>query len=149
MSNKEPFIKWKSSYETGHKLIDGQHKILVGIINDLYFSSIDVNIDTNKAFIQSIKRAIDYTKYHFQTEERIMELINYSDMENHKAMHKSFSVEIIHQIKNYEDGAPFAASQFIRYLRDWLLEHIVFNDRKFVNKLKEELKRMALQNEKD
>lgn len=140
MSNKEPFIKWKESYETGHSVIDEQHKKLVEIINNLYFATIDVHMDTNKAFADAIRNAIDYTKYHFQEESKIMELINYSDMENHKNMHRGFIIEIVRQFKNYEDGAPFASSQFIRYLRDWLLEHIVFEDKKLVKEIIEVLR---------
>ena len=123
------FIKWVPLYETRHKLIDSQHKELVNIVNELYLATVDNNANTNEAFIKAIKKCIDYTQYHFKTEEKIMDLINYSDAENHKAMHKSFYLEIVDQIR------------FIKFLKDWLLEHIGFQDKKFVNEIKEALKK--------
>ena len=101
----------------------------------------DNNANTNEAFIKAIKKCIDYTQYHFKTEEKIMDLINYSDAENHKAMHKSFYLEIVDQIRKYEEGQPFVANKFIKFLKDWLLEHIGFQDKKFVNEIKEALKK--------
>ena len=135
------YIKWVPLYETKHKLIDSQHKELVNIVNELYTATTNSGPNSNEAFIKSIKKCIDYTQYHFATEEKIMDLINYSDAKNHKAMHKSFYLEIVDQIRKYEEGQPFVANKFIKILKDWLLEHIGFQDKKFVNEIKETLKK--------
>lgn len=129
------FIKWRPIYETKHKIIDNQHKELVNIINELYLSTINNANDSNGAFIKAVKKCIDYTQYHFKTEEKIMDLINYSDAENHKAMHKNFCMELVNQIRKYEEGQPFVANKFLKYLKDWLLEHIAFRDKIFVEEV--------------
>lgn len=64
------FIKWNPLYDTKHKIIDEQHRELVNIINDLYFSTIDHKANKNEAFINAAKRCIEYTQYHFKTEEK-------------------------------------------------------------------------------
>ena len=122
-NDSELFIKWRPIYETKHKIIDSQHKELVNIINELYLSTINNSNDTNGAFIKAVKKCIDYTQYHFKTEEKIMDLINYSDAENHKAMHKNFCMELVNHNK------------FLKYLKDWLLEHIAFRDKIFVDEV--------------
>ena len=71
------FIEWSPLYDTKHKIIDEQHRELVNIINDLYLSTIDNKSNKNEAFIKAAKRCIDYTDYHFKTEEKIMDIINY------------------------------------------------------------------------
>lgn len=134
------FIKWNPLYDTKHKIIDEQHKELVNIINDLYLSTIDHKINKNEAFINAAKRCIEYADYHFKTEEKIMDIINYSDTENHKAMHKSFYDEVVSQIKNYQEGQPFIANKLVKFLKDWLLEHIAFRDKIFVEELMRVLK---------
>ena len=134
------FIKWNPLYDTKHKIIDEQHKELVNIINDLYMSTIDHKANKNEAFINAAKRCIEYTKYHFKTEEKIMNIINYSDAENHKAMHREFYNEIINQVKNYQEGQPFIANKLVKYLKDWLLEHIAFRDKILVEELMRVLK---------
>ncbi len=134
------FIKWNPLYDTKHKIIDEQHKELVNIINDLYLSTIDHKINKNEAFINAAKRCIEYADYHFKTEEKIMDIINYSDTENHKAMHKSFYDEVVSQIKSYQEGQPFIANKLVKFLKDWLLEHIAFRDKIFVEELMRVLK---------
>ena len=134
------FIKWNPLYDTKHKIIDEQHKELVNIINDLYMSTIDHKANKNEAFINAAKRCIEYADYHFKTEEKIMNIINYSDAENHKAMHREFYNEIINQVKNYQEGQPFIANKLVKYLKDWLLEHIAFRDKIFVEELMRVLK---------
>ncbi|TKZ35420.1 bacteriohemerythrin [Brachyspira catarrhinii] len=134
------FIKWNPLYDTKHKIIDEQHRELVNIINDLYLSTIDHRINKNEAFISASKRCIEYADYHFKTEEKIMDIINYSDSKNHKAMHKSFYDEVVNQIKSYQEGQPFIANKLVKYLKDWLLEHIAFRDKIFVEELMRVLK---------
>lgn len=134
------FIKWNPLYDTKHKIIDEQHRELVNIINDLYMSTVDHSANKNEAFIKAARRCIEYADYHFKTEEKIMDIINYSDAENHKAMHKDFCNEIVNQIKNYQEGQPFVANRFIKYLKDWLLEHIAYRDKIFVEELMRVLK---------
>ncbi len=134
------FIKWNPLYDTKHKIIDEQHRELVNIINDLYFSTIDHKANKNEAFINAAKRCIEYTQYHFKTEEKIMDIINYSDAENHRAMHREFYNEVINQIKNYQEGQPFIANKLVKYLKDWLLEHIAFRDKILVEELMRVLK---------
>ena len=134
------FIEWNPLYDTKHKIIDEQHRELVNIINDLYMSTIDQKINKNEAFISASKRCIEYTDYHFKTEEKIMDIINYSEAENHKAMHKEFYNEVLNQIKNYQEGQPFIANKLVKYLKDWLLEHIAFRDKIFVEELMRVLK---------
>lgn len=129
------FIEWSPLYDTKHKIIDEQHRELVNIINDLYLSTIDNKSNKNEAFIKAAKRCIDYTDYHFKTEEKIMDIINYSDAENHKAMHKDFYNEVVKQISRYQEGQPFVANKLVKYLKDWLLEHIAFRDKIFVEEL--------------
>ena len=134
------FIKWNPLYDTKHKIIDEQHKELVNIINDLYMSTIDHKANKNEAFINAAKRCIEYANYHFKTEEKIMNIINYSDTENHKAMHREFYNEVINQVKNYQEGQPFIANKLVKYLKDWLLEHIAFRDKILVEELMRVLK---------
>ena len=96
---------------------------------------VDNKSNKNEAFIKAAKRCIDYTDYHFKTEEKIMDIINYSDAENHKAMHKDFYNEVVKQISRYQEGQPFVANKLVKYLKDWLLEHIAFRDKIFVEEL--------------
>ena len=130
------FIKWCNCYKTGHQTIDEQHKELVNIINDLYSVMLDNTADKKQALLDAIKRCIDYTNFHFVEEEKLMNATNYSKKDEHKAMHRKFVSRLIDHIKGFETWEPFSVYKFINCLRDWLLEHIAYQDKIFISEIK-------------
>lgn len=144
--NEVKFIKWESKYKTGYKRIDDQHKELVNIINDLYSISSEANLEdekVKKSFSSILKRAIDYATYHFSYEERIMSAIDYSVSKEHITEHRAFSVKVVDEVAMYENGDNIVIEDFISFLRDWLINHIMVEDKKFITELKECLSRMC------
>jgi hemerythrin-like metal-binding protein len=67
--DKIDIIPWNDNFNTGIASIDKQHKKLVDIINELatQFAYNSNNIDINNIFDE----LIDYTNYHFDSEEFI------------------------------------------------------------------------------
>ncbi|MEI0605032.1 bacteriohemerythrin [Brachyspira alvinipulli] len=144
--NDTKWIKWENKYKTGYKRIDDQHKELVDIINDLY--SIGVNSDFNneevkKSFSAILKRAIDYATYHFSYEEKIMSAIDYSAAKDHITRHRAFSVKVVDEVNMYENGDHIVIEDFITFLRDWLINHIMVEDKKFITELKNSLAKIC------
>lgn len=143
MGEMQDWILWKSEFETGYKPVDEQHKELVKILNDLYRSSLDRESDIKESFKEAIKKTIDYASYHFAYEEKIMRAVKYEKAMSHMAKHRIFSQEILKQVSLYEQGSRFVANQFVRFLRDWLLNHIAVEDKEFIKTVKEILKKMS------
>jgi hemerythrin-like metal-binding protein len=119
-------IVWTNKYSVGCNYIDDQHKKLVQIINEL-----------NSAFLSSSERSIiskvlqelvDYTKYHFEAEEKLMEKYGYPNLENHKKIHKQFVDKVVEFSKRYELGDDVVGYDMLNYLKDWLLNHIMGTD---------------------
>ncbi|WP_295156177.1 bacteriohemerythrin [uncultured Brachyspira sp.] len=142
---KKGWIKWEERFKTGYKRIDNQHKELVNIINDLYETGVkgDLNNEeVRKSFNQIIKRTIDYATYHFSYEEKIMNAINYSISKEHISKHRAFSLKVVDEINKYENGNSLVIKDFMNFLKEWLLNHIVLDDKKFVAEIKNTLMRM-------
>ncbi len=142
---KKGWIKWEERFKTGYKRIDNQHKELVNIINDLYETGVkgDLNNEeVKKSFNEIIKRTIDYATYHFSYEEKIMNAINYSISKDHISKHRAFSLKVVDEVNRYEQGDNLVIKDFINFLKDWLLNHIVLDDKKFVTELKNTLIKM-------
>jgi len=68
-------VQWQNSYSVNVKLIDQQHQELIKMTNKLFASCLAGQQSSKSTFLEIIKAAIDYTGYHFSTEERIMERI--------------------------------------------------------------------------
>ena len=70
----------------GNQSIDDQHRYLICLINtsEMAIKTGDYK-DTLRLIIEQL---VEYTRYHFETEERIQEKIQYPDFEKHKREHQ-------------------------------------------------------------
>ncbi|WP_300366538.1 bacteriohemerythrin [Brachyspira sp.] len=142
---KKGWIEWEERFKTGYKRIDNQHKELVNIINDLYETGIERDLDNEevkKSFNEIIKRTIDYATYHFAYEEKIMNAINYSISKEHISKHRAFSLKVANEVNRYEKTDNLVIKDFITFLKEWLLNHIMLDDKKFVTEIKDTLMKM-------
>ena len=121
---------WDSSFETGIKEIDHQHKKLVEIINDLatklVFSQKRIDLD------QIFKELIDYARYHFKTEEAIWShhLGNHPSYEKHQKTHSKFTTHIKMLLKELENKPiKEVIENALGFLTEWLVSHILESDR--------------------
>jgi hemerythrin-like metal-binding protein len=69
---------------------------------------------------------MDYTDFHFGTEEKHMEKTSYPRMEYHKRMHKEFVDTLKNMILEFqEDGATHRLAESVNvFLFNWLVKHI-------------------------
>ena len=142
--NNEKYIVWKESFNTGYKRIDEQHEKFVGMLNTLYDINADKDLNNPKIreeFNSVLRDTIDYMVYHFKTEEDIMKAINYKNLAKHSSKHRDFSNKIFEEVKNYTANNYIDIVSLIAYLRYWLLNHILIEDKAFVYEVKAILKK--------
>lgn len=127
-------IKWRESYNTGVKKIDKQHQQLVALIEMMHIAIRDGA--TLEKVGEALVKISDYTTEHFATEENFMEEYAYPDAEIHinehnklKAEAERFSTKLA---ENFPDGLP----EFYKFLREWLITHILEEDKKLGEFLK-------------
>jgi hemerythrin-like metal-binding protein len=114
---------------TNIPIIDLQHIWLLKMIVDLDKAIVAGNV--SKEALQSIlNQAIEYTKNHFSVEDRIMRHFRYTDFANHMTQHKRFIDFVQLRTDENKKGDRLAASHLVQDLKNWLLSHIAFEDRK-------------------
>ena len=123
------FITWNSSYEVGIYSVDAQHKHLVDLTNQLYRACTGEQYALANEFRSVMKELVDYVMFHFKDEERIMQEVNYPDFKEHKQKHEQFVKEILASVDAYRNGKQFVPNSFVRFLRDWLFDHILIDDK--------------------
>ena len=123
------FILWKDSYSVGVKRIDEQHKKLILIINKLYESFVDQT--TGQKLKEIINDLVEYTQYHFKTEEELFLESSYPDAENHIQQHQEFIRKISKFKSDLEDGKTSLTFQLMNFLRNWLMNHIAISDQAY------------------
>jgi len=128
------FIEWNEDYNLGFKEIDQQHKKLVDIINVLYDSYIKGERDT--VLDQVISDLKDYGFIHFKEEETHFNQCNYEDTENHIAEHHHFLKKIQEFHRRHLSNDDRLMEELFTFLKDWLTNHIMVSDRKYVETFK-------------
>ena len=113
-----------SDYEVGVDEIDAQHQELVRLANRL-------NVSIEQGDTESCRRGFDemvnFTKFHFATEERYMEHSGYPHTRTHTRAHEKL-IEDIELIRlRLQEGSELMALQTIK---DWIFQHIETADKR-------------------
>jgi len=132
--DKKNIVSWQSSYSVKIKLLDEQHMHLVKLTNRLFADCLSGREKSKVAFQETVRQAVDYVGYHFSTEEKLMERVNYPDIRTHKQEHADFVREVFIKLEEFNSGKLLVAPlNFVYFLRDWILNHIAVCDKKMGN----------------
>ena len=116
--------EWKDSFIVGVDEIDEQHKRLLKLIN-LLDDNIKSGCDRNIVYV-IISEMREYTKYHFQTEERLIGQYknDYQDYQAHLKEHSNFvNMTMDFFISYTSKDEKHLASEILNYLVKWFAEH--------------------------
>lgn len=120
-------VHWDNKYEIGHERIDFEHKIFLGLIQDI---ADEVSTHRDLARIQRLQReVVKYAEFHFLSEENIMEEVGYPELEFHRKLH----LDLMSSIANFaHDLAVGKASyeDFVSFLFEWFALHTSNEDKK-------------------
>jgi hemerythrin-like metal-binding protein len=124
-------ISWLNVYDTNVRAIDLQHRKLVDMINDL--ESAKGSKNESKLLRDLFFKLVDYTKYHFTTEEKLMGDSNYPKLVEHTGQHKQFINKIVEMLEDIKEGNPKITEKLQTFLLKWLIKHILGYDKEFAN----------------
>jgi len=130
-------IQWDESLLIGVELIDEQHRKWIEHIHNVQDA-----IEARRGMPQiasTLDFLINYTEFHFSTEEKSMSETGYSELENHRAKHEELKGTLDNLIEDFrEDGVTEKLSEAIgTFLGNWLRNHIRVVDQAFAAFLKE------------
>ncbi len=129
-------FQWTEEYSVENTHIDGQHKRLFEIINEL-FEAMKKKEEIKK--IEAIFESLEsYGKTHFEDEEKLMQDSNYPDFEEHKKAHAVF----FEQIKGLKEKLSLGEKVYavpietLIFVRNWLKQHILQTDKLYAPYIK-------------
>jgi len=123
---------WCDEYSVGNDELDRHHQKLFDIINRLYDNCVEA--DNANSLDQLIIELISYTFYHFLTEEQYMKDIGYDDINKQISEHKIFTDRILQLQRNDNLHESGHSKELIVYLGNWLLNHVIEEDKKISEK---------------
>jgi hemerythrin len=130
-----PLIEWTPALSVGVDLIDVQHQKLLAIANDLHEATLEHR--AKQVIGQTLADLIDYTHTHFATEERFFVEFDYADKEAHMAEHRALSSKVLELKAEFDAGNTAVTLEVMRFLKQWITEHLAGEDLKFAPFLRE------------
>jgi len=125
-------VEWKDEHLSVFvKGLDNQHKYLVNTLNSLYHATITG--EAGRVVNAILTRLINYTKFHFKSEEILMDKYGYpiEKLEKHAREHRGF-VEATERFKEkYDKGEADLTVEVFKFLASWVQNHIEKTDRDY------------------
>ena len=124
-----PLITWNDSLSVNIRKIDNQHQKLIGMINDLDAAMKEREGQT--AIGKIISDLLDYTDYHFKTEEDFFVQYHYPELAHHKKTHTQLFQKAATLKQEYDSGRKMVSVKVLNLLSDWLWDHIMKTDKEY------------------
>lgn len=123
-----PLVKWDPVFEVGIATIDNDHRLLVGLLNELS-EAIDGAEDST--VVGSVLFALaDYVRYHFIREERALKMFDDPTLTRHTAMHEAMRKKIEDLVAKFiAEPAQFDPTPLRTTMHTWIVDHVMRADR--------------------
>ena len=129
------YVKWLDKYNVGVEVIDEDHQKLMNLINKLKMA---VSYHTGECFEkQAMDELAEWTRTHFEREERLMQRHGYPGYEAHKKIHDEMLARVAASIEDYDERGHDALIDVAPMARDWLVNHIYKVDQSYSRYLAE------------
>ena len=119
-------VRWDDKYLLGQEQVDAEHRSLFDLINDFYDAYME-DRDRNRV-LALFNRLVDYAQKHFTNEERLMVEAGYPDLDAHRQHHERLFEQIFRLNERLQDRAINPEHDTVKFLRNWLGDHIVHDD---------------------
>ena len=121
-------IQWSTDYETGHAVVDQEHKDIFALVQKVF----DVSSSSRSEKIdEAVNFLADYTVKHFKHEESLMSESTYPDTDKHKKQHQDFlqSFLALKERIQKEGSTMQVHVEVNQTVVDWLITHVLGSDK--------------------
>lgn len=133
MKEKAHIPEWNKKFAIGVDVIDLQHEFFLNLIrriHDIFYREMPTELINDH-----IDELILYAKFHFRSEENLMKLNGYPDLDAHKRLHLGLLEELQIKICQVEDNL-IDFRPMISFLVTWFVKHTTEEDIKFKGYIK-------------
>ena len=132
LATSQADMVWDEDLSVGIEQIDVDHKILVSLLNKASDHSL-----TNKEVEEILDELLIYTLYHFKREEAVMKASGFPGLAEHQKLHKDLADNAVKLAGEWrEKHSPEVILELLKFLRAWLVKHIMEEDKAIANHTK-------------
>lgn len=124
------FVEWTAEMSVGKDTLDGHHKMIIDCLNALHPL---LESDAPEADILAVMAKLeDFVLVHFSEEEQEMKRAGFPEWREHKDLHDRMYDVVFSLKSDIERGEQLDARRLFELIQDWLVTHILGEDRKYV-----------------
>ena len=124
-------VEWEDKFSAGISEIDEEHKKLIGILNKAV--SANEHNDNTVETLELLGDMIEYSHKHFSMVEAYMLKFKFPEYQLHKKEHLDFTDMTIRNYHDFISGDYQIANEILEYLKQWLVNHILVTDKKYID----------------
>ena len=122
-------MTWSDQLSVSIEKIDSQHMKLVDLLNGFHDA---MKLGKGKeAMGKTLSELLDYTVYHFGTEEEFFRKYGYPAFATHKKEHEALTIKAKDLGERFSRGEPVISAETMTFLKNWLQDHIMGSDKKY------------------
>lgn len=122
-------IQWTAEMETGIPLIDGDHRVLLALVNQIA----DPENQGDRTAVEFVlDELVGYAARHVAREEDLLARAGYPDLEEHRRVHRTLLEEVRGLQRRMAAFTPVLGGELHRFLGHWLTSHILGEDMTYV-----------------
>ncbi|EME67573.1 diguanylate cyclase with hemerythrin-like metal-binding domain-containing protein [Paramagnetospirillum caucaseum] len=129
-------LGWRKAYESGHSLIDSQHRDLFDLANNLLTSVLGDRPDDE--VVPQVESLVADLAKHFHDEEMIFRSVGYAAADEHAETHKSLIDHANNLVESFKQGELSVGELFNYLAYDFIAKHMLSEDRKFFSLIQAE-----------
>lgn len=133
-AKEETPFAFTDKYKVGIELIDNEHRRLFEIIADVdKLIHEELLHDKYDEIMRLLGELKDYTEFHFEDEEALMERINYPQLDIQRRAHSAFIERLVginlSELDDMDDNQQEYLTELLSFLQNWLINHILKSDK--------------------
>jgi hemerythrin len=124
-----PAVVWNNDLCVGIEQVDNEHQNLVCVLNQL-----DDAMKKGKGtrvMSEILIQLVQYTKVHFENEEKLMADVEYPKLERHKSQHRQLIEKVEAFYQKFNSQGKRITKEMMDFLKYWLSNHILVDDMAF------------------
>lgn len=123
-------MKWTDEMSVGDEVIDEEHRVLVDLLNRLRAAAEDYGDAATVGGV--LARLYQYSRAHFEHEERILEASGYPDLEEHRQEHEKLKVKLA-KILDSDSPSPSGSllDDLVAFVESWFHDHFLTMDKRY------------------
>jgi hemerythrin len=121
-------MKWEESYNIGFDAIDARRQELFDVIKELSFTS---SANRKEKIVNALKLTAHYASQGFPIEEELMRDMLYPELVLHQQKHIELKKQVSRCLVSLKDERSCNFDDIIRFLLDWLEQHVLCDDLKY------------------